>query len=34
MEKDIQNADTVVCKLGPALIRVTNHRLEVAREKK
>ncbi len=34
IEKDIKNADTVVCKLGPALIRITNQRLEVAREKK
>ena len=32
MEKSIQNADTVARKLGPALIRAINYRLEVARE--
>ena len=33
MRKSIQNADIVAHKLGPASIRATNHRLEVAREK-
>lgn len=32
MEKGIGNADAVVCKLGLALIRATNQRLEVAIE--
>ena len=32
MEKSIQNADVVTCKLGPALIRAINHKLEVAKE--
>ena len=32
MEKDIQNADAITHKLGPASIRATNHRLEIARE--
>ena len=32
IEKDIQNADAVTRKLGPTLIRATNHRLEVARK--
>ena len=32
IEKDIQNADAVAHKLGPLLIKTTNHRLEVARE--
>ena len=30
--KGIRNADAVACKLGPALIKVTNLRLEVAKE--
>lgn len=34
MKKNIQNIDSVTCKLEPALIKVTNHRLEnVTREK-
>lgn len=33
MKKGIKNADAVAHKLGPALTRATNHRLEVAREK-
>ena len=32
MEKGIKNAETIACKLRPALIRATNNRLEVARE--
>ena len=32
MKKGIQNAKAVILKLGPVLIKVTNHRLEVARE--
>ena len=32
MGKDIQNTDAVARKLRPALIRVINHKLEVARE--
>ena len=32
MEKGIQNADVVACKLKPALIRATNYKLEVARK--
>ena len=34
MEKGIKNADTVVCKLGPALTRATNDKLEVAKEER
>lgn len=34
MEKDIRNVDAVGCKLGPALTRPTNQRLEVAKEEK
>lgn len=34
MQKDIRNTNVVACKLGLALIRVTNHRLEVARRKR
>ena len=33
MEKDIQNVNVVARKLEPALIKVTNYRLEVVREK-
>ena len=33
IEKGIQNADAVILKLRLALIRATNHRLEVLREK-
>ena len=32
MKKGIQNADRVIHKLGPALIKATNHKLEIARE--
>ena len=32
MEKDIQNADTVTRKLGPASIKLTNHRSEIAKK--
>ncbi len=34
MEKDIRNSDAVTRKLGPTLTRVTNQRLEVAREER
>ncbi len=34
IEKGIRNADAVACKLGPALIRATNQKLEVAREER
>ena len=34
MKKGIKNADAIACKLGPVLIKVTNDRLEVAREEK
>ena len=34
MEKSIRNADVVTRKLGPTLIKTTNHRLEIAREEK
>ncbi len=34
MEKGIRNADAVVRKLGPALTRAINQRLEVAREER
>ena len=33
MEKGIQNADAIACKLRSASIRVTNYRLEVIRKK-
>ena len=33
MKEDIRNADVVVRKLGPALTRATNQRLEVASKK-
>ena len=33
MKKGIRNADTVTCKLRPTLIRATNNRLKVARDK-
>ena len=32
MEKNIRNANVVICQLGLALIKAINHRLEVARE--
>ena len=32
MEKDTQNANVIACKLRPALIKVTNHRLEDAKQ--
>ena len=32
MEKDIQNANAVACKLGSALIKVINYRLKVVRK--
>ena len=34
MEKDIQNIDTVAHKFGLASTTVSNHRLEIVREKK
>ena len=34
MEKDVQNTDAVARKLGPALIRATNYRLEIVRNKR
>lgn len=34
MEKDVQNIDIVTCKLGLALIRISNHWLEITRKKK
>ncbi len=34
MEKGIRNVDAVARKLGPALTRATNQRLEVAREER
>ena len=34
MEKGIKNADTIACKLGLALIRVINDRLDVVREER
>ena len=34
MEKCIKNIDTIARKLGPALTRATNNRLEVDREKR
>ena len=34
MEKGVQNVDVVARKLRPALTRASNHRLEVAREKR
>lgn len=34
MDKNIRNADEVARKLGPALIRVTNNRLEIANKEK
>lgn len=33
-EKDIKNAKAITYKLRPALIRIINHRLKVARKKK
>lgn len=34
MKKYIRNINVVTCKLWTALIKVTNHKLEVARKKK
>lgn len=34
MKKGIKNADAVARKLGLALIRVTNHKLEIVREER
>ncbi len=34
IEKDIKNADAVACKLGLALTKATNQRLEAAREER
>ncbi len=34
MEKDIKNTNVVARKLGPVSIRVTNQKLEVAKEKR
>lgn len=34
MKKDIKNVDVVTCKLGPALTRISNHRLDVTSEEK
>ena len=33
MKKGIRNIDAVVCKLGLALTRTTNKKLEIAKEK-
>ena len=34
MEKDTRNVDAIAYKLGPALIRATNHRLENVKKEK
>ena len=34
MKKSIKNADAITCKLGLALTRTTNQKLEVARKEK
>lgn len=34
MKKSIKNINTIVCKLKPALIKVTNNRLEVAKKER
>lgn len=34
MHRSIRNVNIVACKIGPVLIKVTNLRLEVAKEKK
>ena len=34
MKKVIQNTDTITYKLGPALIKITNYRLKVAKKEK
>lgn len=34
MNKSIKNTNAVICKLGSALTRATNHRLEVASKEK
>ena len=34
IEKSIRNVDVFACKLGPALIRATNQKLEVTREER
>ena len=34
IEKGVQNIDAVACKLGLALTRANNHRLEIAREER
>lgn len=34
MKKSIKNANTIIYKLWPALIRATNHRLELTKEKR
>ena len=34
MKKGIENANVVVRKLGPALVRVINEKLEVAKKKR
>ena len=31
IKKDIHNVNTITYKLGPALIRTTNYRLEIAK---
>ena len=33
MEKTIRNANVIVRKLGPALMKATNNRLKVAKKK-
>lgn len=34
LKKGIKNANAVMCKLRPTLIKANHHRLEVAREKR
>lgn len=34
MKKRLRNVEVVIRKLGPALTRATNHRLEVTREER
>lgn len=34
IEKDIRNIDIIARKLGPALIRATNYKLEIAKEER
>lgn len=34
IKKEIKNADAVLCKIRPALIRAVNHKLKVDKEEK